>query len=453
MTAVNNQEPKIKISNDNMQVYLRLPTPVLDHTEWDISGALKKSGVIYGIDEKKIQKILEQPVYEQEILVAEGNYVSDGTDGYYEYKFNLDFSKKPKMRPDGTVDYWSIKMIETVSEGQVIAIYHKAVQGKDGMDIKGKVLIAKRARDLVPLRGKGFSRSEDGTIYTSLCDGKIERTNDRITILPIYEIYGDVDLSIGNIDFWGDVVIHGGVCTGVKIKATGSITVDGIVEGAQIEAGKDIVLRSGVVGSSRACITSKSNIIAKFFEYTRVHANGTIRADSFVNCKVSCGENIILDGKQAKIVGGEVWAIQGIATNVIGSDGEVNTHIRIGNNATVLRRISILKSKIRVEQENLDKIEDGLKLVTDIKNDSRRSELLRLKIRDRAFLSDDTAELDKLENQIERAKGGSIKVIGSVYPGVTIEIDEQRIQVREEQGNMEFVKNKDKIVMCALEYR
>ena len=59
-------------------------------------------------------------------------------------------------------------------------------------------------------------------------------------------------------------------------------------------------------------ITTRGNISAKFFEYTRVHANGSIQADVFLNCQVSCGESILLDGKKASIVGGEVGAIQGI---------------------------------------------------------------------------------------------------------------------------------------------
>ena len=96
-------------------------------------------------------------------------------------------------------------------------------RSKDGMDLRGKLILAKRGRDLVPLRGKGFQRSEDGLTYTSLMDGKIEMTNERITILPVYEVSGDVDLSIGNIDFRGDVIVH---CPG-KLCATSALLSSG----------------------------------------------------------------------------------------------------------------------------------------------------------------------------------------------------------------------------------
>ncbi len=342
-------------------------------------------------------------------------------------------------------------MVEIVTQGQVIAEYHKSVQGKDGIDLRGKPVLAKRGRDLVPLRGKGFERSEDGLIYTSLLDGKIEKNGERIVILPVYEINGDADLSVGNIDFRGDVIIHGAVCSGLTVKATGTVTIDGIVEGANIEAGKDIVLRSGVMGGSRATIIANGNISAKFFEYTRVHANGTIQADVFLNCQVSCGESIILNGKKASIIGGEVGAIESIEVDTLGSEGEVRTHVKIGNDMATRRRISVLQNKIKIEKTNLSKIEEGLKILKDMKNDPRRTDLLRVKIRDTALLAGDEAELEKLQDQIERARGGTVRVTGNVYPGVRVEIDELRVLVKEQQKKLEFVRDQDKILMCAIE--
>ena len=261
MAALTRDDPKVRLSRDNTKAYLFLPEPGFEGYSVDeVIGILQSNGISYGIKDDTVKNIVEGQLYNQEVLVAEADKPVDGIDGYYEYMFDMNFSKKPMLRPDGSVDYWSIKMVEIVTEGQVIAKYHKAIQGKDGMDLKGKPILAKRGRDLVPLRGKGFERSEDGDTYTAQIDGKIDMNGDRIVILPVYEVNGDADLSIGNIDFRGDVIIHGGICSGLMVKATGTVTVDGIVEGASIEAGKDIVLRSGVMGASRASITSKGNI-------------------------------------------------------------------------------------------------------------------------------------------------------------------------------------------------
>ena len=79
---------------------------------------------------------------------------------------------------------------------------------------------------------------DDEVTYTASMDGKIEMQNDRIVVLPVHEVSGNAELAEGNIDFRGDIVIHGNVESGVSIRATGSITIDGVAEACMLEAGK-----------------------------------------------------------------------------------------------------------------------------------------------------------------------------------------------------------------------
>ena len=69
-----------------------------------------------------------------------------------------------------------------------------------------------------------------------------------------------------------------------------------------------------------------------------------------MNCQVSCGESIILSGRKASIIGGEVGAIRSIEADILGSDGEVSTSVKIGNDLAVRRRIGILQNKILILQ-------------------------------------------------------------------------------------------------------
>jgi len=223
---------------DSMEAYVMLITPD-DGGEYTIESlqkALDDRGVKYGIDEAALTELIDEKKYGVETLVAQGTEPVDGKDGYYDYNFNCNFDKKPLMRPDGTVDYWSVKSIESVVQDQVIAEYHPCVEGMDGKTVTGKPIPAKRGREQLPLKGKGFERKDDNT-YVALMSGKIETQNDRVVILPVHELSGNADLSSGNIDFHGDVVIHGSVESGVIVKASGTITVDGIVEACTLEAG------------------------------------------------------------------------------------------------------------------------------------------------------------------------------------------------------------------------
>ena len=313
MSIQEKQQPQVNISGDGMEAYLKLSLPHEGetYTVEELKALLQTRGICAGIDEKTLEMMVKDNIFEREVRVARGVPPVDGVDGCYEYNFRSELDKKPKIRSDGTVDYWSMNLIETVMEGQVIAIYKPAVQGQPGVDVRGKVVTEKRGKELPPLKGKGFERENDNLTYIASISGKIDVHNERIMILPIYEIYGNVDLSVGNVDFIGDVMIHGNVCTGVQIKATGTITIDGVVEGANLWAGKDIVLRSGMLGGNKATVYAKENLYAKFFEYTSVETLGNIEADVFLNSEINCHGKIVMSGKRAKIIGGYVDATYG----------------------------------------------------------------------------------------------------------------------------------------------
>ncbi|MGN0290793.1 MAG: DUF342 domain-containing protein, partial [Lachnospiraceae bacterium] len=238
-------QPRARITYDEMEAFLVLPMPKEDdYTLEEILAFLEMNQIRHGIEEETIKKMIREKIYNREVCIAVGTPVVDGIDGYFEYLFNNQFSKTPKIRPDGSVDYWSINMVEPVQKDQVVVVYHPPIEGENGMNVKGKPLPAKKGRGLPPLKGKGFTRQEDGVTYTANMDGKIDMENDRVVVSPVYEIFGNADLSVGNINFVGDVLVHGNVASGVTIKATGTVTVDGVVEAANIEANNDIVLRS-----------------------------------------------------------------------------------------------------------------------------------------------------------------------------------------------------------------
>lgn len=121
-----------------------------------------------------------------------------------------------------------------------------------------------------------------------------------------------MDVGTGNIDFVGDVVIHGSVKTGARIRAAKSITIDGVCEGCVLEAGNDLILRNGMIGMGKAWIIVKGNLFAKFMEYTDVEVDGFVEADSAINCNVVSNDKVIFNGGHASIVGGKYMAVQAL---------------------------------------------------------------------------------------------------------------------------------------------
>lgn len=455
------KEPKIRISYDEMEAYLLLPSPLTLDEEYEFNDILEKvhaAGVKIGINETKISAMINERYFDRECMIAKGIDAVDGVDAYFDFNFDMDLNKVPTRREDGTVDYWSIHSIELVEEGQVIATYHDPVDGSNGMTVKGKLLIAKRGRPLPPLTGKGFERSADNKTYTSTMTGKIEMKNNRILISNVHEVHGDVGLKTGNIDFRGDVIIHGNVPTGAVIRATGSITIDGTVEGALIDANKDVIIRGGMLGAGRGTVITKGNLIAKFIEYSKVKAHGSVTTDSLINCNVTSYEKVFLKGKHASIVGGTVHAAMGVEAFNFGNEYGVKTEIYAGVNLEVKKQITYHENCIIEAQDMIDKIgigikqlEDAIKAGADIpSNDPRKASLLRTKIVKQAELASHTQQLNEMNSVVEGAHGASINVIQDVYMGVIIGINDALHQVKEQQSSVAFFERDGRVVMFSM---
>lgn len=453
-------QPYIRITDDEMEAYLTLPEPQNGekYDPGEVMLAAKANGVGYGLKKDVVAKMIEEEIYSQEVLVASGIRVTDGEDGYFEYKFNTELNNRPTVHSDGSVDYWSIHAVEIVEEGQEIAIYHEPTAGNNGVTVRGKFLMAKKGRPQPPLIGRGFTRSEDGRIYTASMEGKIEKHDKHIQISPVYEVTGDVDMHTGNIVFRGDVIVHGNVCAGFTIKATGSITVDGTAESCGLEAGKDIILRGGMLGGNKGYLKSKGNIFARFIEYANVQAEGYIDASSALNCQIECFDKIYMSGKHADIIGGQVYGAAGIEVMNMGNGHEVSTIVSVGVTKEIVAEMAKLENQLSTDNEVIRKINEGIAQFdeaakqkgVDLRNDERRVALLRTRIMRQAEAAKAKEELNRIKAIAEKGKRATVRAFGDVYPNVTVWIDTISARVRDVQREVEFIERQGKVIMTAL---
>ena len=452
--------PKVHISLDGLVATIRLSkeppgTPKEKYVPALMMQLLTDAGVTFGIDRDAVKDLCDRPVYDRDIVIATGRKAEQGQDGYFEYHFDLTTSKKPTIRPDGTSDYMNIKSMEIVHKDDVIITYHKAVPGHQGMSVRGNVIEPKPARDVPPIQGRGFTRSNDNLTYTALIDGKITKNGNRIFVTNVHEISTDADISTGNIDFYGDVIVHGGACDGVVIKATGDVTIDGLVESCEIYAGGDIILKAGIKGNERTKIKSKANITTEFIEYADLECAGDLVADYIFNSKVVCEGKIDLSGEKSTIIGGSVYGIQGIMAKEIGNEFGTNTIVNVGIRKDKMIAIDALSRKIKKVKADMVKIKEGLEAFEklgkerglDYSDDPRRLQLLRVKIRDEASIQEDENTLANMKAVVERGKNAKIKAFKKVYPGVVVGIDNNMISVSEEQFCVEFRKSSSGIRM------
>ena len=164
----------------------------------------------------------------------------------------------------------------------------------------------------------------------------------------------NVDLSTGNIDYEGSVVVKGVISTGFSVKAGSNIVVKGIVEGATLEAGADVILECGAKAGGN--ITAGGNIIAKFVENATLTAKGSITSECILHSNVISGTEINVTGKRGFIAGGKVIAADKIQAKILGSDMGANTIIEVGADPQVKLRLKELQKNMAAAQKNLESI-------------------------------------------------------------------------------------------------
>lgn len=462
MTNETSDKTYVRISGDAMEAYLYLAVPEdeKDYTVAELLELLKEKNVTFGILEQRIEDMVSLGTFLKEVLVAQGLKPVDGVEGRYDYNFNLKPSGKPVIRKDGTVDYQSAFAVQAVKEGEVIAVYHPAITGTKGQTVTGKILEPKKGKELLPLKGKGFQCSEDKRSYIATTSGKIEYHNDRIIISNLLEIKGGLDFNNGKIEFRGDLVIHGDVESAGYIKSGGSVTIDGNVEATTIIAAKDIILRKGMHGGQKAIIKSGGNVYAKFIEGSQVEAKGDIQADVLMNSTVMAGENILISGKKATILGGSVQAGSKIDTMVAGNEAEIHTKLAVGMDEEARQRIVKIKVAFQVIDKKLKEIDKELNVVqTKIetvpqfakdKLKEKAKELLRNKIKYISDKAEFKRELEELETRSMKSQEACIEIRKYIHPGTAIQTNSATLYIKEKQYAMGYRYESGEVAMYDL---
>ncbi|HEX3075450.1 MAG TPA: FapA family protein [Lachnospiraceae bacterium] len=440
----------IRITPDDMEVYLSL-APLKDDGAYSkelILEKLKQQNVVYGINEDAIQGMIDNNLYCTQIQVAQGDRAQDGIDGSYRFNFNTHKDDKPILLEDGSVDYSCLSKIETVNSGDKIAEYSPAIKGINGRNVKGQEVFAKNGRELMPLKGKGFTVSEDKRTYIANIDGKVDYVNGTLEVSNVLILKSDIDSILGNAYFNGHIIVKGSILTGVKVEATGNLTVEGHVEASTLISGGDVVLKNGMQGGGRGAVYANGNVLGKFFEQVTIQAGGSVYANTIMHCNITSRDEVVVSGKRGTIVGGSVSANRSITATVIGSMAEVVTEINVGRQEDVMPGILKKEEDIKERIEEIKKIEEAIRLIDQRleKEDSKPLQsqkmlLFRAKVEKNAQINTLISERDSLIGQMDHSSNAQIIVNKFIYPNVRIKINGSRLVIKEEQSNV-IIKRK-----------
>lgn len=423
-----------------------------------VRSELRVNKIKQGFKEDVIEAYVNDKKYCYNYIIAEGQPPREGYDAEITYHFDVNKISHPKLNDDGTVDYFDLGLVNHCHAGDVLATLKPADKGDPGYDLLGAVIKPHDVKRLTLSHGLNIELNEDRTVMISKIDGHVTCVNGKVFVNNVLELE-NVDVSTGNIEYQGNVIVNNNVINNFTVKAHGDIEVRGVVEGAYLEADGNITLTRGVNGMNRGVLKAGGNVVAKFIENCNVFSGGSVMTDSILHSNVQAKNDVIVQSSKGFITGGTVQATNSIKVKNLGSPMGADTNVIVGIDPVVSARYKELEKEIENSNNTLKKIAPALeaskaKLASGARMLPDQLKMLQqlaetskdLKEKITAY----TEEIEKLQVMLEASTDASIEVSGTVFSGTAITISDQYMMVKDNFKYCRFTKNNGTVTMISM---
>lgn len=388
-----------------------------------VMAELLKKGINTGIDDLDIKDMVDGGVYETPICVARAIPPKRGENGSISFRYEKKRVPKPQHDEFGVADFRELNLIVPIHKGDIIADIKQPTPGEPGVNIFGRAIMPEPGKMPNITVGKNTLMTADGKYIVSACDGHIMYGTGCFNVEDTVTVKSDLDISVGNIDFFGDIYIKGNVMEGFSVKAGRSLKIEGTVFSADL-AGGDITINGGAINSR---IKSDGNVKIGFCENTDIKADGNVESAQFAFCSVFCYGELIAKGKTGVITGGTITCMKDVTAGVIGSEKYTATEINIGDGSVTCARKRAAEDELKTVvdiYEQASKNVDFLKMrkkcqggrLTDV-----QSKQMKTETQNKVFYSVKRKELEEyiaqLEADLKHRDDLCAKVTGTIFPG------------------------------------
>ncbi|MGE4290753.1 MAG: DUF342 domain-containing protein [Desulfovibrio sp.] len=352
---------------------------------------------------------------------------------YIRHYFDPDFDHfhlQPRQRDDGSVDHFDLGYVQNTVKGQILAeIVEVGEGGLRGMDPRFVLLEPK-----LPQGRNTRSANDNPRVLLADCNGYVFYDQGLIVVKQILNVRRDVDYHTGNIPYVGDMVVHGAVRSGFRIRASG-LRVKGNIEGASLGAIHSIVCESGVKGGNKAYIEAGETFRCGFCEAATIKAGANVLVEgACLHSKIFAGGKLAVKGR---LTGCEVYCFEyAYVEEQLGGGMSAETSILAGYDPMLLyadqqlnERIARLHEQIKLSEAHMGK-DDAQDKELRAARDGFRKKLRLLQQRKTQLW-----ERIDATGMLERCR---IIVPGSVKPGVEISIGPAYYKVDDFMENVRF---------------
>lgn len=321
---------QVTISEDQCFAYLTVKDDFSPQgqplSEAHLRKALRHAGVVFGIDEQALQKVLQQG-FAAQLLIARGIAPLKGADAYFESlvasrqeKYHQICAEFKQMSHISAADFRPL----LVRPRLPVLQKHLATRGAPGIAVTGELLPGLWGDDCEPPAMENLVPSpEDKQIWLSACKGIcLFDLPHFIEVRPFLLLERDLNESLS---FDGIVVVLGHIFDHVRLRATDDIFVTEAVDAAVLISKGNIFLQQGVKGKHMAVIRAAGNVQLTFAEHATLEVGAELQADSLFLCHTYTLGNCFVGAIQ----GGETFSAQHIIADKVGSRG-ISTELYAG---------------------------------------------------------------------------------------------------------------------------
>ncbi|MDR0653343.1 MAG: FapA family protein, partial [Synergistaceae bacterium] len=293
-------------------------------------------------------------------------------------------------------------------------------------------------------------------------DGNVIIREGKLSVNQVFEVKGDVDYSVGNIDFIGAVTVYGSVREGFEVHSGSDILVDGVVEGATLKSEGNLTIKTGVRGAGKATLTAKGDVNAGYIDQAKVRSGGNIAvAEAILHCDIGArGEVVTIGSKKGQIVGGTIRAGSEILCEILGSEMGTRTDVVVGELPELAEERKRADENLKQFSEQLEKLEANINFLKSLQQSGQLTEdkremlarITKAKFQIRAQHDATQRRLAELAGEMEKNRStGRVRVKNVCHPGVTITIRGVRYIVRETLKFTRFVYEEGEVRIKSFE--
>ena len=421
----------------------------------DIQNLIAEIPIRLMVDYDKVNQLVEENLKFDEgvcCVFVEGKKPIDGNvqKVILDYDMSIETGKKSE---DGSIDFKERSFIHNIDAGIQIAHFIPEKPAVNGLDIYDEVLEAHYDEDPCYKIGNNLKVEADGINIKSAIKGILVNNNNTISVSNVIEIE-KVDLSTGNIEVDGSVIIKENVTPGFSIKTEGDIKVNGNIEDAKINCGGNLIVSGGIIGGPESDMHINGKVYASFIRNANLISNGDVIANQIVNSDISCNNRVIVLEGKGVIIGGSVKALNGIWAKSIGAISESKTTIVVGRDAEAYALFKNIVTTVKTNREEINKyktllgseyFKDPKAFIQRIPENKR--ETIKAILKKVTNLVKETAELEEKRKQMseefEKLSSSSVSSMEGFFPGVTVYISNIRKYITKKISGTEYFFSKE----------